>query len=128
MKAQSDGTFTAEYLYLGGSRTAKVDVASGNMYYYHNNYLGTPVLMTDNTGTVVWEAEYKPFGEAEVNPNSTVVNNFRFPGQYYDRRPASIITTTGTIPRTGRYLKPDPYKGHIADPGTLIAYLYCFSV
>ena len=108
-ESQSDGTFTNEYLYLGSSRTAMVNVGSGSTYYYHNNYLGTPVLMTDSTGTVVWEAEYKPYGEAEINPNSTVVNNFRFPGQYYD-------TETGLHynyhryydPRTGKYLTPDP--------------------
>jgi len=66
-------------------------------------------MLTDSTNTVVWEGVYKPFGEAEVNPNSSVVNNFRFPGQYYD-------TETGLHynyfryydPSTGRYLTPDP--------------------
>ena len=123
-ESQSDGTFTAEYLYLGASRTAMVDVSSGTMYYYHNNHLGTSVLMTDNTGTVVWEGEYKPFGEAEVNPNSTVVNNFRFPGQYYD-------TETGLHynyhryydPGTGRYLRPDP----IELVGGINLFTYCLN-
>ena len=86
-----------------------VDVLTGNMYYYGNDKLGTPQIITDSTNTVVWEADYKPFGEADVNPNSTVVNIFRFPGQYYD-------TETGLHynyhrhydPRTGRYLTPDP--------------------
>ena len=108
-ESQSDGTFTAEYLYLGDSRTTKVDVASGNMYYYHNNYLGTPLLMTDDSDTVVWEAEYKPFGEAEVNPNSTVVNNFRFPGQYYDEETGLHYNYHRYYdPQSGRYLRPDP--------------------
>ena len=49
----TNGTFTAEYLYLGSSRLAKVDVSSDSIYYYHNNYLGTPQLMTDGTGKVV---------------------------------------------------------------------------
>ena len=42
-------------------------------------------MLTDSTNIVVWEGIYKPFGEAEVNPNSSVVNNFRFAGQYYDK-------------------------------------------
>jgi len=110
-ESAADGTFTAEYLYLGGSRTAKVDVASGNMYYYHNSYLGTPLLMTDSTGTVVWEAEYKPFGEAEVNPSSTVVNNFRFPGQHYDQETGLHYNYHRYYdPKTGRYITPDPIE------------------
>jgi uncharacterized protein RhaS with RHS repeats len=78
------GTFSAEYLYMGSNRLAMVDVATGDLYYYLNNSLGTPILMTDDSGTVVWEAFYKPFGDAAVNSNSTVVNNFRYAGQYYD--------------------------------------------
>jgi hypothetical protein len=44
----------------------------------HNDHLGTPQKLTDSNGTVVWAADYKPFGEA------TITNNLRFPGQYYD--------------------------------------------
>jgi len=80
----SDGTMTAEYLYMGKIRIAKMDGSTGNIYYYLNDRLGTPQLMTDDTGTIVWEASYKPFGDATVNPKSTVVNHFRLPGQYYD--------------------------------------------
>ncbi|UCD81624.1 MAG: RHS repeat protein, partial [Desulfobacterales bacterium] len=63
-----DGSMKAEYLYVDQSRMAVVDSNTGNIYFYHNNYLGTPILMTNDTGTVVWEADYKPFGEASVNP------------------------------------------------------------
>jgi len=46
------------------------------------NHLGTPRAMTDENGNVVWKADYKPFGEAEVAGD--VENRFRFPGQYWD--------------------------------------------
>ena len=39
--------------------------------------------MTASSGTVVWAADYKPFGEATVTV-STITNNLRFPGQYFD--------------------------------------------
>ena len=39
--------------------------------------------MTDSSGAVVWSADYKPFGDATVTV-STITNNLRFPGQYYD--------------------------------------------
>jgi RHS repeat-associated protein len=108
-ESQADGTMTAEYLRVDQSRMAMVDVASGALYYFHNNYLGTPVLMTDSTGTVVWEGDYKPFGDAGVHPNSTVVNNFRFAGQYLDEETGLHYNYHRYYdPRTGRYLTPDP--------------------
>jgi len=49
----------------------------------HNDHLATPQKMTDGTGTVVWSADYKPFGEATVT-TTTITNNLRFPGHYFD--------------------------------------------
>jgi RHS repeat-associated protein len=103
------GNFSKEYLYNGKMRLAMVDVATGDIYNFHNDQLGTPVLLTDDTNTVVWEAEYKPFGEAVVNANSSVVNNFRFPGQYYDQETGLHYNYHRYYdPETGRYLTPDP--------------------
>jgi RHS repeat-associated protein len=103
------GNFDKEYLYRGSSRLALVDASTGELYYYGNDRLGTPQILTDSTNTVVWEAEYKPFGEADVNPNSTVVNNFRFPGQYFDQETGFHYNYHRYYdPRTGRYLRPDP--------------------
>ncbi len=109
--AESDdqGNMTAEYLYVGKIRVAMVDVASGSTYYYLNNKLGVPELMTDDTGTVVWEAIYKPFGEAEIHPKSSIVNNFRFPGHYYDEETGWHYNYHRYYdPNAGRYLTPDP--------------------
>ena len=40
--------------------------AADRIYYYHNDHLGTPVAMTDESGQVVWRADYEPFGAATV--------------------------------------------------------------
>jgi RHS repeat-associated protein len=57
----------------------------------------------------VWEAVYDPFGEADVNPNSSVVNDFRFPGQYFDCETGLHYNYYRFYnPRTGRYITPDP--------------------
>ena len=104
-----DGNFTTEYLYNGKGRVALVDVASSEMFYFLNDRLGTPQMLTDASNTVVWEGLYKPFGEANVNPNSSVVNNFRFPGQYYDAETGLHYNYHRYYdPSTGRYLRPDP--------------------
>ncbi len=105
----ADGTITKEYLYKYNDRLAMVDVASGNLYMYLNDYLGTPQMLTDETNTVVWEALYKPFGEGEVNPNSSIVNNIRLPGQYYDAETGFHYNYFRYYdPGAGRYLRPDP--------------------
>jgi RHS repeat-associated protein len=66
-------------------------------------------MMTDETNTVVWEAMYKPFGEATVHPNSTVVNNLRLPGQYEDEETGLHYNYHRYYdPRMGRYISPDP--------------------
>jgi len=104
-----DGNFTVEYLYRGKGRSAMVDVASGEIYYFGNDRLGTPQILTDSTNTVVWEGYYKPFGDVDINPNSSVVNNFRFLGQYYDEETGFYYNYHRYYdPRTGRYLTPDP--------------------
>jgi RHS repeat-associated protein len=66
-------------------------------------------MLTDASNTVVWEGVCKPFGEAEVNPNSSVVCNFRFPGQYFDSETGLHYNFHRYYdPVTGRYLTPDP--------------------
>ncbi|MFH2044003.1 MAG: RHS repeat-associated core domain-containing protein [Pseudomonadota bacterium] len=83
------------------------------IYYYINDHLGTPQRIIDETGAVVWNADYQPFGEADVNVNSTVVNNFRLPGQYYDEE-------TGLHYNFHRYYNPEVGRYLRADPGNLL--------
>jgi len=76
------------------------DDSEGNqLFWYHNDHLNTPVLMTDEKGEVVWDIVNKfPFGEfttdsreggpygQDRNGDDIYIlpeNNLRFPGQYY---------------------------------------------
>lgn len=82
--------------------------ARERVFYYHNDHLGTPQVMTDQQGTVVWAAEYEPFGKATVI-TSTITNNLRFPGQYYDAETGLHYNWHRDYdPETGRYLQADP--------------------
>ena len=65
--------------------------------------------MTAVNGAVVWSAKYSSFGEAAVDPASTVTNNLRFPGQLYDQETGLHYNWHRYYdPSTGRYLKKDP--------------------
>jgi RHS repeat-associated protein len=77
------------------------------VFYYHNDHLGTPQVMTDITGNIVWKADYEPFGKVNIVVGN-IENNIRFPGQYY-------ISETGLYynwwrwykSETGRYMEKD---------------------
>ncbi|MFH2048312.1 MAG: RHS repeat-associated core domain-containing protein, partial [bacterium] len=105
----ADGVVQKEYIYLGSEPVAmKVYGAQAGIYYFLNDHLGTPQKLINNTGTIVWEAAYLPFGEAQVIIE-TITNNLRFPGQYYDSETGLYYNWNRYYdPSTGRYLTPDP--------------------
>jgi|GEM_PF-1487164 len=104
------GTWQKDYVYLNGQPLTMIVAGTPeNVYYYHNDHLGTPQLMTDSTGAVVWSAVYDPFGEATIAPGSTITNNLRFPGQYFDVEMGLHYNWFRYYdPKTGRYVEADP--------------------
>ena len=98
------------------------------LYYVHNDPLGTPQALTDESGTVVWTAQYDPFGKATVDENpdgdvNAVTLNVRFPGQHYDQETGLHYNYFRYYdPGTGRYLTSDP----IGLDGGLNTYSYVF--
>ncbi len=121
-ESNSAGNITAEYVYLNGQPLAKIEAA--NIYYYHPDHLGTPQKMTDSTGAIVWAADYKPFGEATVTI-STITNNLRFPGQYYDAETGLHYNYYRDYnSATDRYIQTDPLG---IDAGNNHPYIYADS-
>jgi RHS repeat-associated protein len=117
-ESNSSGNITVEYVYLNGQPLAKTEGA--NTYYYHNDHLATPQKMTDASGVVVWSADYKPFGEATVTI-STITNNLRFPGQYFDSETGLNYNYFRDYnPLIGRYIEADP----IGQAGGINQYVY----
>ena len=58
---------------------------------------------------MVWSAKYFSFGEAKVEVGSTITNNLRFPGQYYDQETGLRYNYFRYYDTSiGRYLKVDP--------------------
>jgi len=94
-----------------------------NYYFYHNDHLGTPQTMTDLSGDTVWKAKYEAFGEADIDPDSTITNNLRFPGQYFDEETGNHYNWNRYYdPGTGRYVEKDPLS-YLAGDENLYRYV-----
>jgi RHS repeat-associated protein len=108
-ETDGDGNPQRDYIYLGSQPVAMIVYgAQGGTYYFINDHLGTPQQLVDDSWTVVWQAAYLPYGEAQVLIE-TVVNNLRFPGQYYDEETGLHYNWNRYYdPGTGRYITPDP--------------------
>jgi len=106
------GNVTKSYGYKPGSTwtTDPLFMKIGNEYYfYQNDHLGTPQKMTAVNGAVVWSAKYSSFGKATVDGSSTITNNLRFPGQYFDQETELYYNWHRYFDSAaGRYIKPDP--------------------
>ena len=105
------GTTLREYIYVNGQQIAIVDDTGTQeeaTYFVHNDHLGTPQKITDQTQAIVWDATYKPFGEVEV-ATEEIENNIRFPGQYADEETGLNYNYFRDYdPSTGRYVESDP--------------------
>ncbi|MEO6976677.1 MAG: RHS repeat-associated core domain-containing protein, partial [Gallionella sp.] len=111
-EADATGQVTRSYGYAPGSTytTNPLWLKTGTAYYtYQNDHLGTPMKLLSQSGAVVWSATYDAFGKATVNPASTVTNNLRLPGQYYDQETGLHYNWMRYYdPGTGRYVTSDP--------------------
>jgi RHS repeat-associated protein len=103
------GNMLKAYVWLFGQPLAMI-APDGAVYYFLNDHLGTPQKMTDSSGTVVWAADYLPYGQADVTI-ATVENNLRFAGQYFDSETGLHYNYYRYYdPKLGRYLRVDPYS------------------
>ncbi|EKS9795786.1 MULTISPECIES: RHS repeat-associated core domain-containing protein [Burkholderia] len=90
--------------------------SKAGVYYYHCDQIGTPQLLTDELGDVVWEASYKAWGGArEViervsrATGLTVRNPIRFQGQQLDDETGLAYNRHRYYaPESGRFISKDP--------------------
>ena len=124
------GTTNRDYVWLGDLPVAVIDntingsVTTSTVNYVTVDQLGTPRVVTDATGTVIWSWAYQgnPFGEQQPTSTTGYVLNLRYPGQYYDAESGTNYNVNRNYdPPIGRYDQPDP-MGQAAGP-SLYAYV-----
>ena len=69
----------------------------------------TPKEVTDTTGQIVWQADYKAWGEIDLYRVHQIDQPLRFQGQYADDETGLYYTTFRYYdPRAGRFTTQDP--------------------
>ena len=105
-----NGNLLREYGYspAGGGGAAPLFVKTpAGVFFYHTDQIGTPLVLADADGNVVWKATYNDFGKAFISVN-LVENNLRFPGQYFDAETGLAYNWNRYYdPETGRYITRD---------------------
>jgi RHS repeat-associated protein len=122
--AESDeqGNVIREYIYLGSYRIAMAATSieqgsaqpnkkhSLELYFIHNDHLGTPNKITDANQRVVWSIEQTPFGEVNLTTEA-IQMPMRFPGQYADLESGLNYNYFRDYdPSLGRYIQSDPIR------------------
>lgn len=74
----------------------------------HIDHLERPILMTNASGGVVWQASFLPFGEVRSITGMETLDD-RFPGQWFQMEAGLACTWHRHYDAmTGRYVSPDP--------------------
>jgi RHS repeat-associated protein len=93
-----------------------VNTASPVTWWVHTDHLNRPVMMTDAAKGQVWQAVWKPFGEAQSITGPAALDT-RFPGQWFQIESGLHYNWHRQYdPTTGRYTQPDPL-GFVDGPG-----------
>ncbi len=119
------GDLLCQYVFGSGIDEVLELRTDGHSYFYHDNWLGSIVALTDETGGVVERYRYDEYGKTTVfNPDRTVAlahsqigNPYRFTGRRFDHETGNYHYRARSYdPARGRFLQRDP-KGYIDGMG-----------
>jgi len=101
-----------DYVWFGGQPLAQIENATGNIAWYFNDHLGTPIRQTDETGRVLWHAEYEPYGTVyAIRRGEGRHQPLRLPGQTAEDG-SDLYQNVFRFYRAGwgRYTQDDPVR------------------
>jgi RHS repeat-associated protein len=123
LETDLSGGLQNEYIFFGGKRVARRD-ATGTVYYYFADHLGSSRVITNATGTVCYEADFYPYG-GERAVTTTCSQNYKFTGKERDTETQNdYFGARFHESNLGRFTVPDPGPFIWTDPQTLNRYTY----
>ncbi|HMZ97187.1 MAG: FG-GAP-like repeat-containing protein [Nitrospira sp.] len=124
---ECDNTSCSRMVFAGGQRIATIG-ASGSIYYYHTDHLGSSSVITDSAGAKAQAVTYFPYGATRTN-NSTATPAIDVPYKYTGKE---LDSSTNLYyyearyydPTLGRFLSADTLVPNPLDPQSLNRYSY----
>ncbi len=114
------GTYDTIYYYTDSQLIARKD-PDGKKYFYHPDHLGSTTLVTNESGAVVEDTNYKPFGEPLYDAKS----RFLYTGKEQDSESGLMYYGARYYsPNVGRFYQPDPMIQFPYAPQSLNRYSY----
>jgi RHS repeat-associated protein len=93
--------------------------------YYHNDFAGSPLAATDQSGAVLWSESYAPYGERYLNQDTTTRNGVWFAGKpTEDSSGLSYFGGRWYNPMVGRFYSADPQRFRDDIPLSFNRYAY----
>jgi RHS repeat-associated protein len=132
LESDGSGSLQREFIFAGGRRIARRDIASGVVYYYFTDLLGSSDVVTSSAGAIQNESDYFPYGGERIYSQTVTNQNYKFTGK--ERDGESGLDNFGArydSSNLGRFMTPDwaarptavPYAV-FGDPQSLNLYGY----
>ncbi len=134
-EADGSGNLTAEYIYFGSQRIARIDLPAGSVHYYLSDHLKSTSMVVSAAGAIEEDSDYSSFGTEYVNTGAGV-NRYKFTSKERDSETGLDYFGARYYGNAlGRFLTPDwaakaaavPYA-EFADPQSLNLYTYVRNV
>lgn len=112
------------YYFLGSQRVAMKK--AGMLYYLLSDHLGSTAVVANQSGGIVAQQLYKPWGESRW-ASGTLPTDRKFTGQRSEEANLGSLydfQARAYSPRLGRFLSPDTIVPSLDDPQSLNRYAY----
>ena len=120
------GADVNEYVFFVGRRVARID-ATGTVYYYQADQLGSTRTGTNSAGILCYDADFTPYG-SEMAHTTTCAQNYKFTGYERDSETGLDYAMNRYYnSRIGRFMSADPsglVSADATNPQSLHRYVY----
>ena len=116
----STGVFNETYYYLNNKLIARND--SKNLFFYHPDNLGSTALVTNQSGSIVEEEFYLPYGDIYSGEEDS---RFLYTGKEKDKDTGLYYYGARYYyPSQKQFIQPDPIIAELYNPQNLNRYAY----
>ncbi len=115
----ASGEFDYTYVMHNGQKVA--EIVNGEKKFFHSDHLGSTSVVTDDTGNVVEQTVYSPYGEIVSGGSS----RFDYEGKEFDSVSGQYdFHFRGYRPDWGIFTQPDSLLPNVYDPQQLNRYMF----